>query len=68
MSIQRFIESSPTNRAPVASARTCRCRSGWMLPRKSISDAHASSPSFGTKSAKTLSWVSSVWATFMSWS
>ena len=39
-----------------------------MLPRNSISDSHDAGESFGSKSANTLSWVSSVWATFMSWS
>ena len=40
----------------------------WMFPRKSISAVLDASESFGSKSANTLSWVSSVWATFMSYS
>ena len=67
MSIQRFIESSAAKLAEDW-RRTSRWRSGWMLPRKSICAAHDSGESFGWKSAKTFSWVSSVWATFMSWS
>ena len=67
VSIHRFIESSAANPAEDC-VRTRRCRSGWMLPRKSISASRDRGESFGSKSANTLSWVSSVWATFMSWS
>jgi hypothetical protein len=66
VSIQRFMESRAAKPAPVHSSRTRRCRSGWMLPRNSISDAREASESLGSNSANTLSWVSSVWATFMS--
>ena len=67
VSIQRFIESSAAKLA--ADCRlTSRCSSGWMLPRKSICEPHDSGESLGRKSANTWSCVSSVWATFMSWS
>ncbi len=67
VSIQRFIESSAAKPADDW-RRTSRWSSGWMLPRKSICAAQDSGESLGTKSANTLSCVSSVWATFMSWS
>ncbi len=68
VSIQRFIESSAANSAPSHSARTRRWRSGWMFPSISMSDARDSAESFGSNSANTFSCVSSVCATFMSYS
>ena len=65
MSIHRFIESSAAKLADDW-LRTRRWMSGWMLPRNSIWDSHEFCDSFGSNSANTLSWVSSVWATFMS--
>ena len=65
VSIQRFIESRPLKLASHW-ARTWRCRSGWMLARKRVSAAFERSESFGSNSAKTPSWVSSVWATLRS--
>ena len=67
VSIHRFIESSAAKLADDWRANP-RCRSGWMLPRNSIWDSHEFCDSFGSKSANTLSCVSSVWATFRSWS
>ena len=66
-SSQKFIESSPANSASQDSL-TLRCSSGLMFPRKRRSACFEGSESFGSKSAKTLSWVSSVCATFMSYS
>ena len=68
VSIQRFIESRALKRASAHWARTWRWRSGWMLARKTTSAPLAASESFGSKSPKTPSWVSSVWATLRSYS
>ena len=67
LSSQKFIESRAANSASEES-RMLRWSSGSMFPRKRSSDCFEASESFGSKSAKTLSWVSSVWATFMSYS
>ena len=68
LSSQKFIESRAANSAPSQRSLTLRWRSGWMFPRKRMSALHEAWESFGSKSANTLSWVSSVWATFMSYS
>ena len=43
MSIQRFIVSSATKRAPGHCSRTARCRSGWMLARNRTSASREAS-------------------------
>ena len=64
--IHRFIESSATRRAPVHCSRTSRWRSGWMFARNTTSAWREGSESLGWNSPKTLSAVSSVWATLRS--
>src|SRR3954447_23819653 len=61
MSIHRFIESSALKWLATHCSRTARCRSGWMLARKSVSAAREASESLGWKCSKTLRSVCRVW-------
>ncbi len=66
VSIHRFIESRPAKRTSGHCSRTPRWTSGWMLARNSTSEFFEPSESLGSNSPNTPSWVSSVWAVFMS--